>query len=132
MRARVYEWLDHEFVAIAAEGEPKSTVTEETQVLFGRLDAELRQFGLSLDNTVRTRLWARDRPSRDEGSQQRVKALAGNARSGSSSFIAPDFFSSDARVGLELWAMRPNMPGARKVQVEYVPPIVPVRYITYD
>jgi enamine deaminase RidA (YjgF/YER057c/UK114 family) len=131
VRTRIYEWLDHEFIAISGEGEPAGTVAKETQDLFGRLDGELRKFGLSLENTVRTRLWARDRPSRDQGSAERVKALSGRARSASSSFIAPDFFASDARVGLELWAMRPRT-SVEKVQVEYDPPIVPVRYIAYD
>jgi enamine deaminase RidA (YjgF/YER057c/UK114 family) len=132
VRTRIYDWLDHEFVAVSGEGKPAGTVAEETQELFGRLDGELRKFGLSLENTVRTRLWARDRPSRDQGSAERVKALSGRARSASSSFIAPDFFASEARVGLELWAMRPGGGDAEKTLVEYDPPIVPVRYIRYD
>lgn len=132
MRTRIFEWLDHEFVAVAGEGGPAGTVAEETKALFGSIDEELQKFGLSLTNTVRTRLWARDRASRDQGSSERVKVLAGPARSASSSFIAADFFSSDGRVGLELWAMRPSRPDVAKTMVEYDPPIVPVRYITYD
>ncbi|HXF81679.1 MAG TPA: hypothetical protein VNN19_02870 [bacterium] len=132
MRTRVYEWLNREFVAISAEGRPAGTVADETQDLLQRLDGELQRFGLSLENTVRTRLWARDRASRDQGSAVRVQVLAGPARSASSSFIAPDFFASEARVGLELWAMRPSRPDAEKRIVEYDPPIVPVRFIVYD
>jgi enamine deaminase RidA (YjgF/YER057c/UK114 family) len=132
VRTYVFEWLEHEFVAIADEGRPVGSVAEETQALFERTASELGKLGLNLGNTVRTRLWARDRASRDQGSAERVKALSGAARSASSSFIAPDFFASDGRVGLELWAMRPSTTNATKTMVEYDPPIVPVRYITYD
>jgi enamine deaminase RidA (YjgF/YER057c/UK114 family) len=132
MRRFVYSWLDHEFVALSAEGRPGLDAGEQAVDVFQRLDAELRDLGLSLDNTVRSRLWGRDRESRDLGSAQRVKALAGKARSGSSSFIAADFFESDAKVAVELWAMRPSRPGLEKHLVEYEPPVVPLRYLVYD
>ena len=88
--------------------------------------------GLSLENTVRTRLWGRDRESRDLGSGQRVKIRSGIARSASSSYIAPGYFDSDARVSLDLIAMRPSGAQADKVVKEYEPPIVPLRYLVYD
>ena len=50
----------------------------------------------------------------------------------SSSYIAPVHFDSDARVALDLLAMRPSQAGADKVLREYEPPIVPLRYLIYD
>ncbi|MEK6602071.1 MAG: RidA family protein, partial [Candidatus Binatota bacterium] len=92
----------------------------------------LRLMGLSLENTVRTRLWGRDRQSRNLGSDQRIRVLSGKARSASSSYIAPGHFDSEARVGLDLLAMRPSRPGLEKTLKEYDPPIVPLRYLIYD
>jgi enamine deaminase RidA (YjgF/YER057c/UK114 family) len=87
---------------------------------------------LSLANTVRSRLWGRDRESRDQGSNQRVKVLSGKARSASSSYISPIRFDSNAKVAIDLLAMRPSRSDAEKVLKEYDPPIVPLRYLTYD
>ncbi len=88
--------------------------------------------GLSLESTVRSRLWGRDRESRDLASGQRVKILSGKARSASSSYIAPDRFDSDARVSIDLVVMRTVRPQADKMLKEYEPPIVPLRYLVYD
>jgi enamine deaminase RidA (YjgF/YER057c/UK114 family) len=128
----VAEWLGHEVVEISAEARPISTPTEAARDLFARFDAELRDLGLSLDNTVRSRLWAQDRAVRDEGSRARVAALGGAARSASSSYISPQHFDSDASLAVDLWALRPNRPDTQKVLVEYDPPIVPLRYLAWD
>ncbi len=132
MRKLVQEWLGHELVELNAESRPGSDAAEQGRELFARLDRELRDLGLSLDNTVRTRLWGRDRPSRDAGSRERVAALSGAARSASSSFIAPDHFDSDADVAVDLWALLPGRAGLQKTLVEYDPPIVPLRYLIWD
>jgi len=81
---------------------------------------------------VRSRLWGGDRQSRDLGSNERVKILAGKARSASSSYIAPGHFDSTARVAVDLLAMRPSDRTAEKRIVEYNPPIVPIRFLVYD
>jgi enamine deaminase RidA (YjgF/YER057c/UK114 family) len=132
MQKTIYEWLERDFVALRAEGDASLAVEEQTRTLFRRLEAELDILNLSLANTVRTRLWARDRASRDLGSRVRASVLTGAARSVSSSFIAPDYLDSDAQVAVELWAMRPLRPGAQKSLVEYDPPIMPLRYLVYD
>ena len=132
MQKLVYEWLGREFVALSGEGRIGLEVGEQTSELFRRFDLELRGLGLSLDHTIRTRLWGRDRPSRDQGSRARVETLSGPARSASSSYIAPDRFDSDAQVAVDLWAMRPSRPGLAKTVVEYDPPIVPLRYLVWD
>ncbi len=132
MRKKIFQWLGKEFIAFSCEGEQRGTAGEEAREIFRRLDEELRGQALSLEHTVRTRLWARDRESRNLASNERFKLLSGKARSVSSSYIAPDHFDSDARVAMDLLAMRPEQPRAEKVLVEYDPPIVPLRYLSYD
>jgi enamine deaminase RidA (YjgF/YER057c/UK114 family) len=132
MRKRIFSWLGKEFVELSAEAKPAASATEEARELFQRFDQELRASGLSLDNTVRSRLWGRDRESRDLGSNERVKALSGKARSASSSYIAPIHFDSNAKVAVDLLAMRPSSRDAQKHLVEYDPVIVPLRYLVYD
>ncbi len=132
MRKKIFPWLGREFVALSCEGNAEGTATEETQEIFRRIDSELKRMGLSLENTVRTRLWGRDRESRDLGSEQRVKILSGKARSASSSYIAPDHFNSNSKVSIDFVAMRPVGPVADKILKEYDPPAVPLRYLVYD
>ncbi len=132
MRKKIFHWLGREFVALSCEGKSGPTASEEARLLFRHFDEELREAGLSLENTVRTRLWARDRESRTLASNERFNVLSGKARSASSSYIAPAHFDSEARVALDLLAMRPSQPGREKILVEYDPPIVPLRYLTYD
>jgi enamine deaminase RidA (YjgF/YER057c/UK114 family) len=132
MRKRIFSWLGREFIELSGEAKPAANATVEAQELFGRFDAELKAHGLSLGNTVRSRLWGRDRESRDLGSDERVKILSGKARSASSSYIAPGHFDSDAKVAVDLLAMRPTEPSMAKRVVEYDPPIVPIRFLVYD
>jgi enamine deaminase RidA (YjgF/YER057c/UK114 family) len=131
MRKRVFHWLGREFVSLSGEGKP-AKAAEEARELFRRFDEELKGLGLSLDHTIRTRLWGRDRQSRDQGSTERVKILSGKARSASSSFISPIHFDSDANVAIDLWAMRPSRADVQKYLKEYEPPITPLRYLIYD
>ena len=132
MQKRIFTWLGKEFLELSGEARPAATATQEAEEIFQRFDQELRVHGLSLANTVRSRLWGRDRQSRDQGSNERVKALSGNARSASSSYIAPIHFDSDAKVAVDLLAMRPSRADTEKFLKEYNPPIVPLRYLTYD
>ena len=132
MRERIFTWLGKEFVELSGEAKPAADATSEAQEIFQRFDQQLRSHGLSLDNTVRSRLWGRDRQSRDLGSNERVKVLSGRARSASSSYIAPEHFDSPAKVAVDLIAMRPAQPSAAKRIVEYDPPIVPIRFLTYE
>ena len=132
MRKRIFSWLGREFIELSGEAKLAANATVEAQQLFQRFDQELRSHGLSLDNTVRSRLWGRDRESRDLGSHERVRILAGKARSASSSYIAPIHFDSETRVALDLLAMRPSQQAAAKRIVEYEPPIIPIRFLVYD
>jgi len=132
MRKKIFLWLGREFITLSCEGMSGMTAIDQAQDIFRRLDGELRGMGLSLENTVRTRLWGRDRQSRTIGSDERVRVLSGKARSASSSYIAPGYFDSNAHVALDLLAMRPSRQGLEKTLVEYDPPITPLRYLTYD
>lgn len=132
MRKKIFYWLGREFVTLSCQGKAGPTAKEQAHDIFRRFDEELRPMGLSLENTVRTRLWARDRQSRNLASGERVVVLTGKARSASSSYIAPGHFDSDARVALDLLAMRPSRPGLEKTLKEYDLPIVPLRYLIYD
>jgi enamine deaminase RidA (YjgF/YER057c/UK114 family) len=132
MRKRIFSWLDRDFVELSAEAKPGTSAAIEAQELFNRFDQELKAQGMSLDNTVRSRLWGRDRESRDLGSDQRVKILSGKARSSSSSYIAPAHFDSDAKIAVDLLAMKPSRQEMQKHIVEYDPPIVPIRFLVYD
>ena len=132
MRMTVYPWQGREFAAVSGEATEGNTATDQTRELLARFDTELRQVGLSLDNTVRTRLFGVDRDSRDQGGTERVRVLSGRARSSSSSYISPQHFDSDAKVSIDLLAMRPEAPAAEKFLKEYDPPLIPLRYLTYD
>ena len=132
MRKRIFTWLGKEFIELSGEAKAAANATIEAQELFQRIDQELKAHGLSLENTVRSRLWGRDRQSRDLGSTERVKILSGKARSASSSYIAPGHFDSGAKVALDLLAMRPSQTSAAKRIVEYEPAIVPIRFLVYD
>jgi enamine deaminase RidA (YjgF/YER057c/UK114 family) len=132
MRKRIFSWLGKEFVELSGEASPAAAANLEAQELFRRFDQELRIHGLSLDNTVRSRLWGRDRASRDLGSNERVKILSAKARSASSSYISPSHFDSPAKVALDLLAMKPATASSEKHIVEYDPPIAPVRFVVYE
>ena len=56
MRKKIFYWLGKEFVALSCEGKAEATAAREAREIFRRLDEELRGMGLSLENTVRTRL----------------------------------------------------------------------------
>jgi enamine deaminase RidA (YjgF/YER057c/UK114 family) len=132
MKKKIFQWLGREFVALSCEGKKGEGLAKEAEDLFRRCDEDLRGMGLSLENTVRTRLWATDHEARHEASDVRFRVLTGKAKASSSSFISQEYFASDARVGLDLIAMRPSRPGLEKTVVEYDIPRRPCRYIIYD
>jgi enamine deaminase RidA (YjgF/YER057c/UK114 family) len=132
MTKKIFSWLGKEFVALSSEARSGADATEQAREIFQRFDRELKGHGLTLENTVRTRLWGKDKESRNLGSNVRAGVLSGKARSVSSSYIAPERFDSNASVALDLVAMRPGRAGAEKILREYDPPIAPLRYLVYD
>ena len=129
MRMKSFDWLGREFVAVSCEGAAGAPADQGMEGILDRIEAAIGRLGLSLDDTVRTRLWARDRESRNLGSQARSRRMRGSARSSSSSYIAPGHLDSDAAVALDFLAMRS---GRGKKLVEYDPPIVPLRYLDLE
>ncbi|MCE2947626.1 MAG: hypothetical protein ACK515_03140 [bacterium] len=132
MQETLAPWLGHEFVALSAEGVPDGTVEAEMASLLERMDARLRVHGLSLDDTVRTRLWARDMDAWGGAVEERARVLSGAARSVSSSHIRPSRFASGARLALDLLAMRPNDRASRKQVVEYEPRTIVARHLVRE
>ena len=129
MRMKSFEWLGRECVAVSCEGAAGAAGDAGVDGILDRIAEGIGRLGLSLDDTVRTRLWARDRESRNLGSQARSRRMSGKARSASSSYIAPARLDSDAGVALDFLAMRSD--GEKKL-VEYEPPIVPLRYLDLE
>ena len=132
MRKEIVQWLGREFVFISCEGQSVGNAADEMEGIFDRVTAELREEGLTLDHTIRTRLWAADRKSRDLGSDVRAKYNVGQARAATSSYIMPSHFASDARVGLDLIALRPLLQNIEKIIVENDPPRKPINYLVFD
>lgn len=130
MFKKVTSWLGREFVELSCEGDGRGSATDEAQAIFRRMSDELGPFGLSLDHVIRTRLWGRDRASRDAGSDVRFRTLAGGARAASSSYIAPERFDNpQGRVALDLVALKTS-PAPSKTIRENEPPRMPIRYMT--
>ena len=129
MRMKSFEWLGRECVAVSCEGAAGPAGDAGVDGILDRIAEGIGRLGLSLDDTVRTRLWARDRESRNLGSQARSRRMSGKARSASSSYIAPEHIDSDAGVALDFLAMRSD--GEKKL-VEYDPSIVPLRYLDLE
>src|SRR5439155_15145169 len=102
MRTTVFRSNGHEFVSLTGEAPAANTAGEEMTALVGQMEGALKEQGLGLADTVRTRLWARDRASRDEASKVRRQTFEGPLRSVSSSFIMSDIFASEARVAMDL------------------------------
>ena len=132
MRKTIFSWLGREFVSVSGEARPQASVVEETNELFQRFERELRESGLSLENTVRTRIWAADREARNLATVARSKILTGRSKAASSSYIFANHFDSGAKVALDLLAMRPSRPGAERQIVEFEPPRNYLCHLRYD
>ena len=130
MLRKIVGRFDSDFVELSCEGDGRGTAEEEARAVFRRMGDELGAFGLTLGHVLRTRLWGRDRPSRDAGSNVRSATLSGPARAASSSYIAPDRFERpDARIALDLVALKTSAPPLKEIR-ENDPPRTPIRYLT--
>ena len=129
MRTSVLDWLGWEFVGVSVEATGAGGARDQALEAFDQCRRRLKDFGLGLEDTVRSRLFAVDRASRDAASDVRAETLSGPARAASSSYIAPDHFYTQAKVGYELLVAKPR-PGFKKVIRENEPPRTPCRYLT--
>ena len=131
MRLKIFPWLGQEFVHLSGEGTGRGTVEDETRELFTRFAGRLEPFGLTLDHTVRTRMWVKDMDTWTAGVSERVKILKGPARSVSSSHVWPDRLGSKARISVDLMAMFPPKDGSKKVFKEYEPQTIVLRRMNW-
>ena len=132
MEPKLFSWLGREFVEICGEAPAGVSVESATAELFQRFANVLTPLGLSLDNTVRIRVFGRDRQARTDATLARSKILSGSRRSASSSFISQEWFDSAGAAGLELLAMRPLSSSAQRHPVDFEPPRNYLRYLDYD
>lgn len=129
MRVSVLNWLGFEFIELSAEAKAGPNPDVQAKELFDRFEQTLSTHGLGIADTVRSRLFATDRAARDSASEVRVARLAGPARAATSSYIAPKLFASDAKVAMDLIALRPRSGMAKKIR-ENNPPRTPCRWLT--
>jgi len=132
VKKRIFSWLGGEFIELSGEVRPATSIEEETVSLFQSFEQELKAHGLSLENTVRTRLWGKDKEARNLGTATRSKILTGSAKAASSSYISTSRFDSDARVALDLLATRPSRADAERRPVEFQPPRNYLCYLRQD
>jgi len=131
MRVKIFPWLGQEFVSLSWEGGGNGTVEEETRELLTGFAGRLSSLGLSLDDVVRTRMFARDMDAWLKGNEERRRMLDGKARSVSSSHIWTGRLTAKGRIALDLLAMAPPKDGKAKIMREYDPPVFPLRWMKY-
>ena len=129
MRIETSHWLGREFLSIIGEGPEIGDPEAESDALFARFGEELAAHGLSLNDTIRSRIWGADSDARTACSTVRTRTLSGPARAATSSYIAPAHFDSGARVAMDLIALRP-LPGEEKIVTEQDPPKGVIKYLT--
>ena len=132
MKTSIVEWMGRRFVILSCESRPEGPPAEQAQNVFSRIAEELSSLGLSLEQGVRTRLFASGLEARRVASDERIKALVDRKRCASSSFIAPDYLDSAGIVAVDLVAMAQSNPASLKTTVEYDPPRYPPHYIRWD
>lgn len=131
MRLKVFPWLGQEFVHLSADGNGEGTVEDETQEVFARFAEALKPFGLTLDQTVRSRMFVKDMETWTAGVHERVRILKGPARSASSSHIWPPRLGPGARISVDMMAMFPPKDGSTKAFQEYEPQTIVLRRMNW-
>ena len=96
--------------------------------LFARAFDEIGKSGLGPTQIVRSRIWARDAALRQEASNARLVALAGEKRASSASFIAPEFMAESIDVAVDVVAMAGE--GGKQAR-EYEPRIAPPMFVKF-
>jgi enamine deaminase RidA (YjgF/YER057c/UK114 family) len=132
MKSRLFTWLGRDFIEISSEGKAGVPPDVATEDLFATCESELRSHGFSLENTVRIRVWGRDKDARTAATAARARILMGKLKAASSSFILQQWFDSDATAGLELLAMKPRDSAAERRPVDFEPARNYLCYLRYD
>ena len=131
MRLKIFPWLGQEFAHLSAEGNGEGTVEDEMREVFTRFENRLREVGLTLAQTVRSRFFAKDMDAWTAGNAERVRMLNGAARSVSSSHIWTERLIGKARISVDMLAMYPPNDGSHKQFQEYDPPTVVLRRLNW-
>lgn len=132
MLTSIHTWLGFEFIEMRCEAERGDNAPAQAKDVFDQCRRQLAELGLGLENAVRSRIWAADRPTWEVASNARFAALSGKAVAASSSYISPrHFFAKSAKVGLDLYAVRPR-PGVEKKVIDFNPKreTPPICYVT--
>lgn len=132
MKTKLFSWLGREFVEIVGEGEAGATPDRAAHDLFVQFESELKAYQLSFDDTVRIRVWGKDREARTLATAARSKILTGKRKAASSSFISAEWFDSEATAGLELLALRPRSASAARNPVDFEPARNYLCYLEFD
>ena len=85
METKTFSWLGREFVEISGEAQAGASVESATAELFRIFEAALKTNDLSLENTVRMRVFGRDRQARTDATLARSKILSGSGRAANAS-----------------------------------------------
>jgi hypothetical protein len=131
MRLKCFSWLGQEFVSLSWEGNGEGTIADEAAELFGNFRDWLNRFLMTLDNTVRTRMFVRDIDAWRVATVERARILSGQARSVSSSHVRPERLGAKPRIGVDLLAMRTPSNDEHKILKEYEPRTVVLRRLTW-
>src|ERR1700752_4851818 len=102
MRLKIFPWLGHEVAHLSAEENGEGSVEEEMREVVKRFESKLREVGLALTQTVRSRFFAKDMEAWTAGNRERVSILNGPARSVSWSHIWPGRLVGDARISVDM------------------------------
>ena len=129
MRVETIHWLDREFLSIAGEAMDLGNPEAEADALFSQFTQVLEGYGLSLENTIRSRIWAADAEARTACSAARSRTLTGSARAATSSYIAPSHLTKGSRVAMDLIALCLSGNNA-KVVMEEKPPQGVIKWLT--
>ena len=81
---------------------------------------------------MRTRIFGADKEARELATFARAKILTGKRKAASSSYISASHFDSNARVALDLIAMRPSRPGDDRQPVDFEPSRIYISWLRYD
>jgi enamine deaminase RidA (YjgF/YER057c/UK114 family) len=132
MRKTIFHWLDREFTLLSGEARGSGSVERQTEDLFQGFERELGACNLSLEDTVRTRIFATDKEARDLATRARSKILSGKRKAASSSYISASHFDSNAQVALDLLAMKPSRPEAERQPIDFEPSRLYISWLRYD
>ena len=132
METKIFSWLGREFVEMSGEAKAAGPVESATAELFQKFADTLSPLGLSLDNSVRIRVFGRDKQARTAATAARSMILNGSRRAASSSFISLEWFDSNGAAGLELLVTRPLHSAAVRKPVDFAPPRNYLCYLEFD